>query len=122
MKINAISNNSQQKFKSNQQTDKKSKREFIDLISDNVYNPRDVQDCVAVPRGIFKAYILLMAGSSLMLTAAALPQRFKTAKTCLNIGSAILSALSALYFAKPFAFKGLSPTVKKEDVEKQNKF
>jgi len=122
MKINAISNNSQPKFKSYQQTDKKSKREFIDLISDNVYNPRDIQDCVAVPRGIFKAYILLMAGSSLMLTAAALPQKFKTAKTCLNIGSAIFSGLSALYFAKPFAFKGLSPTVKKEDVEKQNKF
>ncbi len=90
------------------------KREFIDIIADNVRNPRDVEDCVVVPRGIFKAYILLMAGSSLMLTAAALPQKWKGAKSCLNIASAALSAASAVYFAKPFAVKGLSPTVKKE--------
>lgn len=44
-------------------TQKPQKREFIDIISDNVRNPRDVNDCVAVPRGIFKAYIYLMAGS-----------------------------------------------------------
>ena len=94
------------------------KREFIDLIADNVRNPRDVEDCVAVPRGIFKAYIYLMAGSSAMLTAAALPAKFKNAKTILNIGSAILTAISALYFAKPFAFKGLSPTVNREDYQK----
>ena len=37
--------------------EKPKKREFIDVIADNVKNPRDVQDCVAVPRGIFKAYI-----------------------------------------------------------------
>ena len=36
-------------------TQKPQKREFIDIISDNVRNPRDVNDCVAVPRGIFKA-------------------------------------------------------------------
>ena len=87
------------------------KREFIDIIADNVKNPRDVQDCVAVPRGIFKAYILLMAASSLMLIAAATPNKFKGIKTTLNILSAILSGLSAVYFAKPFAVKGLSPTV-----------
>ena len=114
MKINPINNSSQSTFKSNPQENKKNRREFIDLITDNVRNPRDVQDCVAVPRGIFKAYILLMAGSSLMLIAAALPQKLKMSKTCLNVGSAILSGLSALYFAKPFAFKGLSPTIERK--------
>ena len=100
------------------QTHSTKKREFIDLIADNVRNPRDVQDCVAVPRGIFKAYIYLMAGSSVMLTAAALPQKWKIPKMMLNIGSAILTATSALYFAKPFAFKGLSPTVNRDDYQK----
>lgn len=110
-KINSIS------YRQSSQTQPK-KREFIDIIADNVRNPRDVEDCVAVPRGIFKAYIYLMAGSSVMLTAAALPAKLKTAKTLLNIGSAILTAISALYFAKPFAFKGLSPTVNREDYQK----
>ena len=111
-KISALS------CKQTQQTQQNKKREFIDLIADNVRNPRDVQDCVAVPRGIFKAYIYLMAGSSVMLTAAALPQKWKIPKMLLNIGSAILTAISALYFAKPFAFNGLSPTVNREDYQK----
>ena len=114
MRITAINNISYRQKSQPQQK----KREFIDIIADNVRNPRDVEDCVAVPRGIFKAYIYLMAGSSVMLTAAALPSKFKTAKTFLNIGSAVLTAISALYFAKPFAFKGLSPTVNREDYQK----
>ncbi len=92
----------------------KQKREFIDVIADKVKNPRDVEDCVKVPRGIFKAYILLMSGSSLMMISSALPKTMKPVKAVLNIGSAVLSAASAVFFAKPFAIKGLSPTVKKD--------
>ncbi len=92
----------------------KQKREFIDVITDKIKNPRDVDDCVAVPRGIFKAYILLMSASSLMLISSAMPKTLKKTKMILNIGSAVLSATSAVFFAKPFALKGLSPTVKKD--------
>ena len=88
------------------------KREFIDIFADNVRNPRDVQDCVAVPRGIFKAYIYLMAGSSLGLISSALPQKLSKTKMVLNILCGVFSAISAVYFAKPYAVKGLSPTVK----------
>ena len=119
MKIQKLNNIN---FKGNSVSENKNKRELIDVISENVLNPRDVKDCVAVPRGIFKAYILLMAGSSAMLTAAALPQKWKVTKTVLNIGSAILSGASAIYFAKPFAFKGLSPTVTREEVDEKNTF
>lgn len=94
--------------------EKPKKREFIDIIADNVKNPRDVQDCVAVPRGIFKAYIYLMAGSGLLSIANFLPSKWKGIKTSLNVLGAILGIISAVYFAKPFAFKGLSPTVEKE--------
>ncbi len=95
----------------------KPKREFIDIIADNIRNPRDVNDCVAVPRGIFKAYIYLMAGSGLMTIANFIPQKFKAIKNSLNITGAILNIISAVYFAKPFAVKGLSPTVRKEDIK-----
>ena len=93
---------------------KKPKREFIDVIADNVKNPRDVQDCVAVPRGIFKAYIYLMAGSGLLSISNFLPQNWKGTRTSLNVLGALLGIVSAVYFAKPFAIKGLSPTVKKD--------
>ena len=96
---------------------KSKKREFIDIIADNVKNPRDVQDCVAVPRGIFKAYIYLMAGSGLLSIANFLPANWKGVKTSLNVLGAALGIVSAVYFAKPFAIKGLSPTVEKEKNE-----
>lgn len=89
------------------------KREFIDVIADNVRNPRDVNDCVAVPRGIFKAYMYLMAGSGLMSIANFTPAKYTKTKTVLNILGAILGIISAIYFAKPFAIKGLSPTVER---------
>ena len=113
LKITPITN-----FKQQEQN---KKHEFIDYLSENVKNKRDVDDCIAIPRGIFKAYIYLMAGSSLMLIAAALPAKWKTPKAVLNTGSAVLSAISAVYFAKPFAIKGLSPTVTRDDVDKMNK-
>ena len=94
--------------------EKPKKREFIDVIADNVKNPRDVQDFVAVPRGLFKAYIYLMAGSGLLSISNFLPNKWKGAKTTVNILGAILGIISAVYFAKPFAIKGLSPTVEKE--------
>ena len=94
------------------------KREFIDVLTENVRNPRDVQDCVAVPRGIFKAYLYLMAGSSVLMLANLIPQKAKVARTATNIVGIVLNFLSAIYFAKPFALKGLSPTVNREDMKK----
>ena len=61
-------------FQSKNDSEKSKKREFIDILTDNVKNPRDVKDCVVVPRGIFKAYLYLMAGSSTMMLANFLPQ------------------------------------------------
>lgn len=116
MKISRIQ--SAQNFKSNEQSSAPKKREFIDVIVDNVKNPRDVNDCVAVPRGIFKAYIALMSGTGLIAMANTLPQKVSKLKTGMNVIGWGLNILSAYYFAKPFAFKGLSPTVKKDEFQK----
>ena len=119
MKINKIQEIS---FKNNKEQSAPARREFIDVLTDAVKNPRDVNDCVAVPRGIFKAYILIMSGSAI-LTLSTLIKGKKTfgkvAKTSMIIAGWTLNTLSALYFAKPFAFNGLSPTVKKEDLKQQ---
>ena len=114
MRIQKIQNINQQNFSQKPEQ----KREFIDVLVDGVKNPRDVQDCVEVPRGIFKAYIYLMAASSCGLIASALPQKWKGAKTVFNVLCGMLSTISAVYFAKPFAVEGLSPTVKKDIINK----
>lgn len=43
----------------------------------------------------------------------------KVIKSSMVVFSWCLNALSALYFAKQFAFKGLSPTVKRENLKAQ---
>lgn len=103
-------------FKNNQNESQPKKREIIDVIVDKVKNPRDVNDCVAVPRGIFKAYIALMAGTGLMTMANFLPKKATGLKKGTSLVGCALNILSAYYFAKPFAFKGLSPTVSKDDL------
>ena len=100
---------------------KKNRREFIDVFTDAIKNQRDVDDCIAVPRGIFKAYIFIMSGSALLTLSTLIKgnKAFgKKVKTLMIVAGWILNTLSALYFAKPFAFKGNSPTVKREDLKK----
>ncbi len=118
MKITKIET---QHFRSNEgYNTKPKKREFIDVITDKVRNPRDINDCVAVPRGIFKAYISLMAGTALVAMANTLPKKAAGVKTAINVIGWGLNIVSAYYFAKPFAFKGNLPTVHKDDVNKKN--
>lgn len=112
MKILKIKSN--QTFGNTPSQEQPKKRELIDVITDNVRNPRDVNDCVAVPRGIFKAYISLMAGTGLMAMSNYLPKKVQKP---LNIIGCALNILSAYFFAKPFAFKGNAPTIKKEDLK-----
>lgn len=119
MKISRIETQ-QQFFRGNETTNPHKKREFIDVITDKVRNPRDINDCVAVPRGIFKAYISLMAGTALVAMANTLPKKAAGVKTAISVTGWGLNILSAYYFAKPFAFKGNLPTVTKENLQKKN--
>ena len=66
MKIQKIQ--SAQIFKNNsgQNKPEPKKPEFIDKVMSVVQNQRDVNDCVAVPRGIFKAYLWIMTGFGLI--------------------------------------------------------
>ena len=106
-------------FKNQSPQVQKKKPEFIDKLMSVVQNQDDVNDCVAVPRGIFKAYLWIMAGFGLIGISNALPQKLPKTKMALAIAGNVMNILSALYFAKPFAFKGVSPTVKMEDYNRQ---
>lgn len=114
MNIQRIQTNTSFRNTSYQQSTKKP--ELIDKLMNVVQNQDDVNDCVAVPRGIFKAYLWIMAGFGLIGISGALPQKFGKTKSALAIIGNICNIVSAFFFAKPFAFKGVSPTVKQEDL------
>ncbi len=94
------------------------KPEFIDKFLGKIKNQNDINDCVAVPRGIFKAYLWIMSGFGLLGIAGALPQKLTKTKSTLAIVGNICNIISAFYFAKGFAFKGVSPTIKMENAKK----
>lgn len=115
MRINRIENSLN--FNSNE-TDSRKKTGAMDFVIDSieksVRNQRDINDCVSVPRGIFKAYIALMAGTGLIGMSSFIPKSINWLKQSINIIGCGLNILSAYYFAKPFAFKGNAPTVQRK--------
>ena len=106
-------------FKSHVSEQQNKKPEFIDKFLGAVRNQDDINDCVAVPRGIFKAYLWIMSGFGLLGISGALPQKFGKTKSALAIVGNICNIISAFYFAKGFAFKGVTPTVKPEDLNRK---
>lgn len=115
MNINKIQS-SYTVFKNNPPQKEAKKPEFIDKLLNTVQNQDDVNDCVAVPRGIFKAYLWIMLGFGLIGIGGALPEKMGKIKSAHIIAGNICNIISAFFFAKPFAFKGVSPTVKPEEL------
>lgn len=67
--------------------------------------------------------MLIMTGSAILALSSLIKGKKKFgnfAKKTMAATGWILNALSAVYFAKPFAVKGLSPTVRKEDINKNH--
>ena len=95
------------------------KPELIDKLLGEVRNQDDINDCVAVPRGIFKAYLWIMGGFGLLGISGALPQKLAKTKSALAIVGNICNIISAFYFAKGFAFKGVTPTVKMDEYNRK---
>lgn len=117
MNISRIQTNTDFKNTQTQQSSKKT--EFIDKFLGEIRNQDDIHDCVAVPRGIFKAYLWIMSGFGLLGISGALPQKLGKTKSALAVIGNICNIISAFYFAKGFAFKGVSPNAKMEDLNRK---
>ena len=117
MNISKIQSNTNFKSSTIQQSSKKP--EFVDKFLGEIRNQDDINDCVAVPRGIFKAYLWIMTGFGLIGISSALPQKLTKTKSTLSIIGNLCNIISAFYFAKGFAFKGVSPTAKMEDYNRK---
>lgn len=87
-------------------SEKSKKGSFLDRIHENTKNSADMTDSIVVPRTIFKGYLGIMTGTTLV-TLGGLINREKHPK--LNKGTMLAGLLTSLYgtwaFVRPFILK-----------------
>lgn len=83
-----------------------SNKSFLDRIHENTRNSADMTDTIVVPRTIFKGYLGIMAGTTLV-TLAGITNKTKFLK--LFKGTMAAGLLSSMYgtwaFVRPFIIK-----------------
>lgn len=85
-------------------------KKITDKFETKLKNSADMNDCIAVPRTIFKGYLGVMFGTALASIAGMLkPSKTKMALSLTAIG---LSAFGTWSFARPYIIKGAVPNVK----------
>ena len=121
MRINPISFTGETANKT--ETDKQQKfNTKIDLekFYTKARNSADMTDAILVPRTIFKGYLGIMAGTTLLTLGTLLSKHKKTSKTL-----SILGALTSLYgtysFVRPYIIKDAKGVLTAKDVQKEQK-
>lgn len=74
---------------------------MFDKIMEKVVNKRDLQDTVTVPRSIFKGYLGIMMGTTILTLGSFIPKLPKTSNL-LKIAGLVISAIGTFDFVKPF--------------------
>lgn len=77
------------------------KKTYLDKFSDNVKNSADLNDTITVPRTIFKGYLGIMSGMTL-LTLGALAGRFKNISKLLSVSGTLVSMYGTWAFVRPY--------------------
>ena len=96
-------------FKSEQQ---QNKEKFTDKFSSKIKNSADLNDCVAVPRSVFKGYLAFMLGTAALTLGSFLPQSAKKVKTGVLVGGNLVNTYGIWSFVRPYIIKDATPTVK----------
>ncbi len=109
MKINPVTYN----FKQLPAPSEKKKDNFLEKFHTAVKNSADMTDTIVVPRTIFKGYLGIMTGTTLLTIGGLLTQKMK--KTALFLSAAgLLTSLYGTYaFVRPFIIKD-APGVEKK--------
>ena len=79
------------------------KKDILDIFSEKVINPKDINDKVEVPRSIFKGYLCFTTGASMTLIGSLIKNKTVN-KTATIIGS-LFSIAGTYNFVKPFLIK-----------------
>ena len=93
-------------FKSNNNP----KEKFTDKFSSRIKNSADLNDCVPVPRTIFKGYLAFMLGTSMSFLGGFVPN--KKIRNSMLIAGNLINTYGIWAFARPYILKDAVPSVK----------
>lgn len=117
MNITKISTNSFTSSSPQEATRKKNSTDFLKIFHDKVKNSADMTDSILVPRTIFKGYLGIMTGTTLLTLSSLSGKQPKISKPL-----GILGALTSLYgtwaFVRPFIVKDAKGVQTTENAEK----
>lgn len=85
-------------------TERNKRGSFLDKIYENTKNSSDMTDTIVVPRTIFKGYLGIMAGTTVMTIGGLLNKHPKTSKT-LTAAGLLTSLYGTWAFVRPFIIK-----------------
>jgi len=81
------------------------KNGLLDKFETSIRNSADLNDTVKVPRTIFKGYLAIMTGSTLISVAMLAQNKCKKISNALNILSAGLMIFGTYSFVRPYLLK-----------------
>ena len=88
------------------------KESFTDKFSTRIKNSADLNDCVSVPRSVFKGYLAFMLGTAALTLGAFIPQKAKKVKNFILVAGNLVNLFGIWSFVRPYIVKDAAPTVK----------
>ena len=78
---------------------------FLNKFHENIKNSSDMTDTIVVPRTIFKGYLGIMSGTTLITAGSLLMSRFSKLGKTLNLTGLALSLYGTYAFVRPYILK-----------------
>lgn len=92
------------KFTSSQNDIKSKKTDFLSMFHEKAKNSADMTDTIVVPRTIFKGYLGIMSGTTL-ITLGSVLNKFSKLSKILTISGLLASLYGTYAFVRPFIIK-----------------
>ena len=103
MKINSITQSFKQSAPQAQPAQKH--QSFLDKFYTAAKNSADMTDTIVVPRTIFKGYLGIMTGTTLLTVGGLLAQKMEKTSKVLSIAALATSLYGTYAFVRPFIIK-----------------
>ncbi len=117
MRITKITTNNFTSSSKPQETSDKNSTDVLKMFHDKAKNSADMTDSILVPRTIFKGYLGIMTGTTL-LTLSSFTSKFSKISKSLGILGALTSLYGTWAFVRPFIVKDAKGVQTTKDVEK----
>lgn len=115
MRINTITPSFKQVTAPAQTPQPKKKETFLEKFHTAAKNSADMTDTIVVPRTIFKGYLGIMTGTTLLTAGGLLAQKFSKTSKILSLAGLATSLYGTYAFVRPFIIKDV-PGVEKKKV------